>query len=107
MPTGVTAVKQSQAKRRAEQRVRELRERLQMPVEDTRRQGTEIMLDHPVAQWAVRHAEWIRNFLVKSDIELSGGGTIQITPHGAHTGEKAPSNVVGFLERVLVRNNQR
>ena len=53
--------------------------------EDARRRGTEIILDHPVAQRAVRHAEWIQNFLVKSDVDLSGGGTIKITPHEAHT----------------------
>ena len=28
---------------------------------------------------------------------------MKITLHEAHTGDKAPSNVVGFLERVLVR----
>ena len=106
MPTGVTAAEQSQANGRAEQRVRALRERLRILVEDARRQGTEIILDHPVAEWAVRHAEWIQNFLGKSDIDLSGG-TIKITPHEAHTGDQAPSNVVGFLERVLVRKNQR
>ena len=37
MPTRVTAVEQSQANGRAEQRVRALRERLQIPVEDARR----------------------------------------------------------------------
>ena len=61
MPTGVTAIEQSQANGRAEQRVRALRERLQILVEDARRRSTEIMLDHPVAEWAVRHAEWIQN----------------------------------------------
>ena len=96
MPTRVKAVEQSQANGRAEQRVRALRERLQNLVEDARSRGTEIILDHPVAQWAVRHAEWIQNFLVKSDVDLSGGGTIKITPHKAHTGDKAPRNVVGF-----------
>ena len=35
---------------------------------------------------------------------LSDGGTIKITPHETRTGDKAPSNVVGFLERVLVRS---
>ena len=50
-------------------------------VEDTRRRGVEIILDHPVAQWAVRHAEWIQNFLAKSDLELCDGTTIKITPH--------------------------
>ena len=104
MPTGVTAVEQSQANGPAEQRVRALRERPPILVEEARRRGTDIMLDHPVAQWAVGHAEWIQNFLLKSEKDLSGGGTIKITPHEAHTGDKAPSNVVGFLERVLVRN---
>ena len=70
MPTRVTAVEQSQANGRAEQRVRALRERLQILVEDARRRSTEITLDHPVAQWAVRHAEWIQNFLVKSRCRL-------------------------------------
>ena len=73
-------------------------------VEDARRCGVEIILDHPVAQWAVRHCEWIQNFFVKSDVDLSDGGTRKITPHEAHTGDKAPSKVVGFLERVLVRS---
>ena len=95
LPTEVTAVEQSQANGRAEQRVRALRERLQIMVEDARRRSAEIILDHPVAQWAVRQAEWIQNFLVKSDVDTSGGGTIKITPHEAHTGDKAPSNVVG------------
>ena len=70
LPTGVTAVEQGQANGRAEQRVRALRERLQIMVEDARRCGVEIILDHPVAQWAVRHAEWIQNFLVTSDMGL-------------------------------------
>ena len=35
---------------------------------------------------------------------MSGGGNIKITPHEAHTSDKAPGNVVGFLERVLVRS---
>ena len=47
--TRVTAVEQSQANGRAEQRVRALRERLQIIVEDARRRGVEIILDHPVA----------------------------------------------------------
>ena len=51
LPTGVTAVEQSQANGRAEQRVRALRERLQIMVEDARRRGAEIIPDHPVAQW--------------------------------------------------------
>ena len=34
----------------------------------------------------------------------TGGGGKQNSPHEAQTGDKAPSNVVGFLERVLVRS---
>ena len=97
----MTAVEQSQANGRAEQRVQALRERLQIMVEDARRRGAEIMLDHPVVRWAVRRVEWIRNFLVLSDVDLSGGGTIKITPHEAHTGVKAPSIVAGFCETNL------
>ena len=52
----------------------------------------------------MRRAEWIQNFLVKSNVDLGDGGTKQVTPHVAHTGDKAPNNVVGFLERVLVRS---
>ena len=107
MPTGVTAIEQGQANGRAERRVRALRERLQILVEDSRRRGTEIILDHLVAQWAVRHDEWVKNFLLKSRIDLRGGGTIKITPHEAHTGDKAPSNVVCFRERVCFKQNQR
>ena len=54
-------------------RVLHTRERVQVTVEDARRRGAEIMLDHPVAQWAVRHAAWIQSFPVKSDVDLSGG----------------------------------
>ena len=55
----MTAIEHNQANGRAEQRVRALRERLQIMVEDARRRGAQTILDHPVAQWAVRHAEWI------------------------------------------------
>ena len=77
LPTRVTAVGQSQANGRAAQRVRALRQRLQFMVQDARRRGVEIILGHPVAQWAMRHAGWIQNFFVKSDVLV-------------------PSNVVGF-----------
>ena len=40
----------------------------------------------------------------KRDVDLSDGGIIKNTPHEAHTSDKAPSNVVGFLERILVRS---
>ena len=70
----MTAVEQSQANGRAEQRVRALRERLQVMVEDTRRRCPDPSLDHLVAQWVVRHAEWIQNFCVKRGVDLSYGG---------------------------------
>ena len=38
---------------------------------------------------------------MKSDVDLGDGGTMKITPHEAHTGDKASSNVAGFLERVV------
>ena len=60
MPTRVTAC-QSQANGHAEQRVRALRELSHIMVEDARRCGVEIILNHPVAQWVVRHAEWCNN----------------------------------------------
>ena len=63
MPTGVTSIEQSQANGRAEQRVRAMRERLRILVEDASCRGAEIILDHLVAQWAVRHAEWLKTFL--------------------------------------------
>ena len=50
LPTGVKSVVQSQANGRAEQRVRALRDRLQIMVEDARRCGVESILDHPVTQ---------------------------------------------------------
>ena len=50
LPTGVTVVEQSQADGRAQQRVRALRERLQILVEDARRRRVEIILDHLVAE---------------------------------------------------------
>ena len=44
-------------------------------VEDAKRCGVDIILDHPVAQWAVRYDEWIQHVLVESGVDLSGGGT--------------------------------
>ena len=107
LPTGVTPVERSQANGRAEQRVRALRELLHIVIEDAGRCGVEIILDHPVAQWAVRHAEGIQNFLVKSDVDLSDGGTNRNHPDEAHTGDTAPSNAVEFLERILVRSKNQ
>ena len=39
----------------------------------------------------------------KSDVDLGEGGTKKITPPETHASDKAPSNVAGFLERVLVQ----
>ena len=63
----------------------------------------EIVLGHPVAQGAVRHAEWIQNFVQRAMLISVRGGTKKITPLEAHASDKAPSNVAGFLERVLVQ----
>ena len=52
LSTGATAVEQSQASGRAEQRVRALQERLLIMVEDVRLLGVYIMLDHLAAQAA-------------------------------------------------------
>ena len=42
---------------------------------------------------------------MKGDVDLSDGGTIQITPHEAHTQvTQALREVVGFLERVFVHS---
>ena len=41
---------------------------------------------------------------MKIDVSLSGGGSIKVAPHDAHTDDKAPSNVAGFLERVFVQS---
>ena len=87
LPTRVTAIEQGQANGRAEQRVRALGERSKILVEDVRRRGVEIILDHLVAQWTVRHAEWIQNFLVKSDGDMSDGGTRKISRLMKHTPE--------------------
>ena len=102
VPTAVTAVERSQANGRAEQRVG-LRERLHITVQDVRRTRAEVMFGHLAAQRAVRHAELIHNFSVKSDVRLSGGGTIKRT-FMRHTGDTAPSSVAGFLDWVLVRS---
>ena len=55
-------------------------------VEDTRRRSAEIILDSLVAHRATRHAAWIQNFLAKSDVDLSDGGTIK-KRHMKHTQE--------------------
>ena len=58
MPTGVTTVEQSEANGLVQQNVRALRERLHIIVEDVRRTGVEVFVDHLLAQWAVRHTDW-------------------------------------------------
>ena len=63
LQTRLTAIEQSQRNGRAEQRVRALRECLQIMIEDARRRGVKIMLEHPVAQWAARLPNGSRTFL--------------------------------------------
>ena len=38
---------------------------------------------------------------MKSNVDLSEGGTRKFTPNEARTSDKEPSNVVGFSERVV------
>ena len=64
----VTAVQQSQANGRAAQRFHIL-------VEGVIRTAAEIIVDHPVAQWAVRHTEWINNLLAWIHTDPSSVGT--------------------------------
>ena len=59
---------------------------MRIVVEDARRRGAEIILDHLVAQWTVRHAEWMQNFFAKGDVGSSGGGTKKKV-HMKHTPE--------------------
>ena len=86
----------NQANGGAEQRVRALRERFHIIMEDE-----EVMFDRPAAQWAVRHAEWIQNFLVESDVSLSGGGTFKMTlmknaSLGAKSNDRQQKNLIGW-----------
>ena len=91
LPTGVTAVEQSQVNERAVAACASTeREHLQIMVEDARRRGCDITLDHIVAQWAGRHAAWIQNFFVEN-VDLSDGGTLK--NHATHTGDKAQSTM--------------
>ena len=53
-------------------------------VEDAGRRGAEVLVDHLVAQWAVRHAEWTQNILVKSDVDLRGGFHMEHTLETKH-----------------------
>ena len=56
---------------------------------------------------AVRNAEGIQKFLVKSDVDLSDGGTIKITLCEAHTGDKHRAMLLGFWNEFLFKQNQR
>ena len=108
LPTGVTAVEQGQAIGRAEQRVRALSERLHISVEDARRRGVEIILNHIVAQWAVRHAEWIQNLLVQSDVDLRDGGRVNIYSRRSRHWEQRPEQCCWFLgASACSKQNQR
>ena len=98
LPTGTSPVERHQANGRAEQRVRTMKERLQILVEDARKKGIEV-LDSPVLMsWAVRQAEWTANYLVKNDVEMVDGTLIKVSPYEAHTGRAAPTKLAAFIE---------
>ena len=61
-------------------------------------------LDHSTAPRAVRHAKRTQPCLEKNDADLSTDGTINISPHEAHTSDNAPREANGIMERVLVRS---
>ena len=50
--------------------------------------------------WAVRHAEWTANHLVRADIEMVDGSIIKVSPYEAHIGRSAPTNFAAFMERI-------
>ena len=83
------AVEQSQANGRAEQQALALRERLHISVVDVRPTGAEVVFDHLVSQ----------NLLATSVISA-----VVARSKYPHSSDKAPSDVTGFLERVLMHN---
>ena len=107
LPVTTTALEQSQSNGRAEQRVRAMKERLQISVLEARSRGVEILDSGTLTSWAVRHAEWVANFLVKSDVELVDGSVIKVSPYEAHTGKNPPRQLAAFMERILVKRRDR
>ena len=103
LPVAQTPVEQYQANGRAEQRVRTMKERLHITVAESRKAGIQILNSTTLTSWAVRHAEWTANHLVRNDVEMVDGTTIKVSPFEAHTGQSAPTKLAAYLERILVR----
>ena len=74
---------------RAEQQAFALRERLHISVVDVRPTGAEVVFDH---------------FVAKSLLATSVISAVVARSKYPHSSDKAPSDVTGFLERVLMRN---
>ena len=71
LPRGSSPVERPQANGRAEQRVRNMKERLRIIVEEMRKKGIEILESPTLTSWAVRHAEWTANYLVATTLRWS------------------------------------
>ena len=56
LPTGTSPVERPQANGRAEQRVRNMKERLHIIVAEMRKKGIEVLESPTLTSWAVRHA---------------------------------------------------
>ena len=80
-----------------------MKERLHIIVAEMRKKDVEILESPTLPSWAVRHAEWTANHLVRADIEMVDGSTIKVSPYEAHTGRSAPTNLAAFMERILAR----
>eukprot|EP00974_Lingulodinium_polyedra_P103736 10040893-Lingulodinium_polyedra.AAC.1 len=74
LPRDAARLEVPQANGRAEQGVRTVRELLQVLREDLRRRGRLTQLNHPAMKWLVRHAEWLANHVVKSDVMADPDG---------------------------------
>ena len=49
-----------------------------------------------------RHTEWATTYLVKSNVEVEGGGVIKQRCYESHTGTAAPKNTARCSEKSLV-----
>ncbi len=87
LPIGTSPVERPQANGPAEQRVRNVRERLHVILAEMLKKGFEVLESPTLTSWAVRHAKWTANHLVKSDVEMVDGSNIKVSPYEAHTGK--------------------
>ncbi len=101
VPVEEKRVEVPQSNGRAEQRVRQCKERVQGLFEVMKKKGVSLpALSHPLIPWVVRHAEWLSNHCCRSDVTETG---LKLTPYEAHTGRRLTSPPEGLLDRVLVR----